>query len=197
MKQAMTIRLMQCVPSLLRRTSLYLHHFATISSVVHVSKKLAFRNIQRSVVYTSIQREGESTGSILSLVLPGRGWMGRGNLIREGKKIKKGGRASPAVTKPDRKYHHAWMYARIFSLCCLWSVVQYGSMRQEKLTQREHRAPILGQRVREAGRQRRGRILGRNWDKSFPPCYSQSPLLTDFYSPLPPWAKVVWNWFTM
>jgi hypothetical protein len=31
--------------------------------------------------------------------------------------------------------------------------------------------------------QYRGRILGRNWDKSlksFPPCYSQSPLLTDF-----------------
>ncbi len=29
----------------------------------------------------------------------------------------------------------------------------------------------------------RGRILGRNWDKSlesFPPCYSQSPLLMDF-----------------
>jgi hypothetical protein len=32
----------------------------------------------------------------------------------------------------------------------------------------------------------RGRILGRNWDKSlksFPPCYSQSPLLTDFTPP--------------
>jgi hypothetical protein len=31
-----------------------------------------------------------------------------------------------------------------------------------------------------------GRILGRNWDKSlksFPPCYSQLPLLTDFTSP--------------
>jgi hypothetical protein len=44
----------------------------------------------------------------------------------------------------------------------------------------------------------RGRILGRNWDKSlksFPPCYSQSPLPTDFT--LPPWAKVVWNWFVM
>jgi hypothetical protein len=26
----------------------------------------------------------------------------------------------------------------------------------------------------------RGRIPGRNWDKSFPPCYSQSTLLTDF-----------------
>jgi hypothetical protein len=29
----------------------------------------------------------------------------------------------------------------------------------------------------------RGRIIGRNWDKSlksFPPCYSQSPLLMDF-----------------
>ncbi len=40
-----------------------------------------------------------------------------------------------------------------------------------------------------------GRILGRNWDKSHknfpPPCYSQSPLLTDFTHP--PWAKVVWN----
>jgi hypothetical protein len=33
----------------------------------------------------------------------------------------------------------------------------------------------------------RGRILEHNWDKSlqsFPPCYSQSPLLTDFI-PLP------------
>ncbi len=44
----------------------------------------------------------------------------------------------------------------------------------------------------------RGRILGRNWDKSlksFPPSYSQSPLLTDFTPPLPPtfWAKVVLN----
>ncbi len=31
-----------------------------------------------------------------------------------------------------------------------------------------------------------GRILRRNWDKSlksFPPCYSQSPLLTDFTPP--------------
>jgi hypothetical protein len=31
-----------------------------------------------------------------------------------------------------------------------------------------------------------GRILGRNWDKSlkrFPPCYSQSSLLTDFTTP--------------
>ncbi len=37
----------------------------------------------------------------------------------------------------------------------------------------------------------RGRILGRNWDKSlksFPPCYSQSPLLTDF-TPHPPLSK--------
>ncbi len=35
----------------------------------------------------------------------------------------------------------------------------------------------------EARRYSWGRILGRNWDKSlksFPPCYSQSPLLTDF-----------------
>ncbi len=34
----------------------------------------------------------------------------------------------------------------------------------------------------------RGRILGRNWDKSlksFPPCYSQSPLVTDFIPPPP------------
>jgi hypothetical protein len=34
----------------------------------------------------------------------------------------------------------------------------------------------------------RGRILGHYWDKSlksFPPCYSQSPLLTDL-PPLPP-----------
>jgi hypothetical protein len=45
----------------------------------------------------------------------------------------------------------------------------------------------------------RWRILGRNWDKivtSFPPCYSQLPLLTDFTSPLL-WAKAVWNWFVM
>jgi hypothetical protein len=36
-----------------------------------------------------------------------------------------------------------------------------------------------------------GRILGRNWGKilkSFPPCYLQSPLLTDF-TPLPPLSK--------
>ncbi len=42
----------------------------------------------------------------------------------------------------------------------------------------------------------RGRILGSNRDKSldvFPPCYSQSPLLTEF----PPRAKVAWNWFLM
>jgi hypothetical protein len=36
----------------------------------------------------------------------------------------------------------------------------------------------------------RGLILGRNWDKglkNFPPCFSQSPLLTDFPPPpLPP-----------
>ncbi len=34
-----------------------------------------------------------------------------------------------------------------------------------------------------------GRILGRNWDKSlqsFPPCYSQSPLLTDLPPPPTP-----------
>jgi hypothetical protein len=32
-------------------------------------------------------------------------------------------------------------------------------------------------------RESRGQTLGRNWDKSlksFPPCYSQSPLLTDY-----------------
>ncbi len=32
----------------------------------------------------------------------------------------------------------------------------------------------------------RGRILGRNWDKSpksFPPCYSQSPLQMEFTTP--------------
>jgi hypothetical protein len=46
----------------------------------------------------------------------------------------------------------------------------------------------------------RGRILGRNWDKSlrsFPPCFSQSSLLTDF-TPHPPserksWLKLVCN----
>ncbi len=41
----------------------------------------------------------------------------------------------------------------------------------------------------------RGRILERNWDKSltsFPSCYSQSPLLTDFTSPTP-WSEMVRN----
>jgi hypothetical protein len=36
---------------------------------------------------------------------------------------------------------------------------------------------------------RGGQILGRNWEKSltsFPPCYSQSPLQTDFTPPSPP-----------
>ncbi len=41
----------------------------------------------------------------------------------------------------------------------------------------------------------RGRILRRTWDKSlksFPPCYSKSPLLADFNPPPPPPpAKVV------
>ncbi len=46
-----------------------------------------------------------------------------------------------------------------------------------------------------SGRKNWGRILGRNWDKSlksFPPCYSQSPI---FNPPPPPqhWAKVVWK----
>jgi hypothetical protein len=40
----------------------------------------------------------------------------------------------------------------------------------------------------------RGWILGRNWDKSFPPCYSQSPL-TDFTPH--PLTKVVLHWFVM
>ncbi len=35
------------------------------------------------------------------------------------------------------------------------------------------------------------------WTKVFPPCYSQSPLLTDS-TPTPlSWAEVVWNWFVM
>ncbi len=34
-----------------------------------------------------------------------------------------------------------------------------------------------------------GRILGRNWDKSLPPCYLQSPQLTDFTPPPPPPSK--------
>jgi hypothetical protein len=37
-----------------------------------------------------------------------------------------------------------------------------------------------------------GRILGRNWDKnlkSFPPFYSQSPLLTDFTPPEQKWFE--------
>ncbi len=39
-----------------------------------------------------------------------------------------------------------------------------------------------------------GRILGRNWDnilKIFPPCYSQSPLLTDLRTSPPPLSKIV------
>jgi hypothetical protein len=40
------------------------------------------------------------------------------------------------------------------------------------------------------GARGRDQILGRNWSsKSFPPCYSQLPLLTDFYSPPPPLSK--------
>ncbi len=44
----------------------------------------------------------------------------------------------------------------------------------------------------------RGRILGRNWDKSlksFPLCYSQPPLLTDFTPPTRAKCglKLVWN----
>ncbi len=37
----------------------------------------------------------------------------------------------------------------------------------------------------------RGRILGRNWDKSpsFPPCYSQLPQLTEFTLPRPPLSE--------
>ncbi len=46
-----------------------------------------------------------------------------------------------------------------------------------------------------------GQILGRNWKKSFksyPPCYSQSPLLMNFTPFIPPRAKVVLkNWFVM
>jgi hypothetical protein len=46
----------------------------------------------------------------------------------------------------------------------------------------------VGIREEWMGQVSRGRILGRNWDKSlktFPPCYLQSPLLMDF-TPLPP-----------
>ncbi len=42
----------------------------------------------------------------------------------------------------------------------------------------------------------RGRILGRNWDKSlksFPPCYSQSPLQMDL--PPPPPTPQEQKWF--
>ncbi len=44
-------------------------------------------------------------------------------------------------------------------------------------------------------RQARGRILGRNWDKSrqsFPPCYSQSPLLRILLLPPPPPPEQKW-----
>ncbi len=46
----------------------------------------------------------------------------------------------------------------------------------------------IGTELNRAGYEDRSRILGRIWDKSlqsFPPCYSQSPLLTD-YTPPPP-----------
>ncbi len=41
----------------------------------------------------------------------------------------------------------------------------------------------------------RGRIFGRNWEKihkRFPPCYSQSPLLTEFTSSPPPHPEQKW-----
>ncbi len=48
-----------------------------------------------------------------------------------------------------------------------------------------------GKGAREIG----GRILGSNLDKSlksFPPCYSQSPILKDFTTPPPPLSKSAW-----
>ncbi len=58
----------------------------------------------------------------------------------------------------------------------------------------------IGHRLPKQKKLSWGRILGGNWDKrlkSFPPCYSQSPLLKDFTPPPPPRVKVVWNWFAM
>jgi hypothetical protein len=69
--------------------------------------------------------------------------------------------------------------------CSLCLSVCYLST-EERMIQRGPRVPA------------RGRILGRNWDKSlnrFPPSYSQSPLLTDFTPPPPPRDKSVWIWF--
>ncbi len=99
-------------------------------SIVHVSKKLAFRNIQRSVVYTSIQREGESTGSILSLVLPGRGGWGGVTRTEGVKKAKKRRTCIPRCHQAGPKISSRLnvrekVYSYISSLCCLWSVVQY------------------------------------------------------------------------
>jgi hypothetical protein len=172
------------------------------------AKKLAFHNIIRSVVVFvprptlpivfNTERRGEVkrwrvSGRFLSLFC--RGGVGWGKVTRvEGVKkvLKKGGRASPPsrtentiMTECTRESLHL---LSMLSLVC-------GSIRpsyrcgREKLIQREHRAAILGQRAREEGRESRGRILERNWYrslKSFPPCYSQSPLLTGFYSPLFP-----------
>jgi hypothetical protein len=45
-----------------------------------------------------------------------------------------------------------------------------------------------------------GRILGRNWDKSFKSFSSLLFTVTStkgFYNPPPPRAKLVWNWFLM
>ncbi len=52
---------------------------------------------------------------------------------------------------------------------CKWDLNPWGPIHEKKLT--------------------RGRILGCNWDKrlkSFPPCYSESPLLMDLFLSPPP-----------
>ncbi len=83
-------------------------------------------------------------------------------------------------TRGHWRWHLArdcYMYFRILpiSLSLWWWLEKY-------------RCPVNA----EAGHAPWGRILGRKWYKSlksFPPCYSQSPLLTDFTHPPPPLIK--------
>jgi hypothetical protein len=57
---------------------------------------------------------------------------------------------------------------------------------QQLSTVHRHAGSVLYTGSTMCSEQFRGRILGRNWDKSlksFPPCYSQSSLLMDFAPP--------------
>jgi hypothetical protein len=40
----------------------------------------------------------------------------------------------------------------------------------------------------------RGRILGRNWDKNFPPCYIFTVRTSNGFTPSPHTPKLGWNW---